>query len=228
MGTKPKNTSEKHIHPLDQLRVPHKQERQEVSVNGLLEEPDPPLELDQEPPGGVILKNRSHQKQKQIISIKVKIRGGSRPLKEWQEVAAGRVLEVSGPTPDSDQKNGGTGARQSKSVQGQDPSVLGMRITLSQPLGPQEVKQQNPERRKPWDPEDPVLRKLFIGNINAANNRADIRKTTLRSLERQKDATAPLGRKKLTRIRSTALSSSRRQPRRMRSRKLGPTRLWDR
>ena len=39
-----------------------------------------------------------------------------------------------------------------------------------------EAKQQNPERRKPRDPGDPVLRKLFIGNINAATNRAAIQK----------------------------------------------------
>ena len=110
-----------------------------------------------------------------------------------QEDSAGRSSEGPDPTPNAEQELPGAGALKNKSFQGQEPPVSVRRTPTIQPEDFQETINRRPQtqgkhgqdeeqgdmndkritggdRQKPRDPEDKALRKLFVGNMNAATN----------------------------------------------------------
>ena len=182
----------------NQLRGIQQQERQEFSGDQPSEGAGPRGK--QGPQGGGSFKSDRYQEEELPVSIRVKVRGKPSSPKEQQEAAAGRSPEVPVPAPDSEQKPRGAGTFKIQTVQGQDPPVRISRTTPIQPEGAQEANKQNQEQdsqdggqgdtyvkritgggnrhwpglagRKPRDQEDPALRKLYVGHINADTDRA--------------------------------------------------------
>jgi hypothetical protein len=195
---KPKNARKNHIYHQYQLRSIQRQERQEFSGDQPSEGLGPRGEQGLQGRGS--FKSERYQEEELPVSIRVKVRGKPSSSKEKQEAAAGRSPEVPVPAPDSEQKPRGAETFKRQTVQGQDPPVHISRTMAIQTEGAQEANEQIQEQdsqdggqgdtyvkritaignrhwpglagRKPRDPEDPALRKLYMGYINADTDRA--------------------------------------------------------